>query len=115
MVGAGAEVLVRRGRLWLRGLSPVPPVYRGFPLHPDDEQDPYAFRVDLAALGLGSFRVVFSPGTPGRATTLHLDLMPLTLRQQPASTNPRTWALAALGGLGGLAAATAVRRATAPS
>lgn len=34
---------------------------RGFPLHPDDERDPYVFRLDLADMGLGTFRVAFSP------------------------------------------------------
>ena len=38
--GLGAEVFVRRGQLTLRALSPVPAVYRGFPLHPDDDKDP---------------------------------------------------------------------------
>src|SRR6266487_1649943 len=32
MVGAGVEVFARRGQLILRALSPVPAVYRGFPL-----------------------------------------------------------------------------------
>ncbi len=113
MVGAGAEVVVRRGRLWLRGLSPLPPVYRGFPLLADDERDPYAFRVDLAELGFGSFRVVFSPASAVQPTTLHLDLMPLSLYQRSARTNPRRWTvgtLGALGALGGLAAATTLRK-----
>ncbi|MDF2712210.1 MAG: beta-lactamase [Nonomuraea muscovyensis] len=100
ITGAGAEVVVRRGRLRLRVLSPVPALYTGFPLHPDDEQDPYTFRIDLSAFGLGTARVVFSR-EPG-PRTIHLDLAPLTLHQQPAATNPRLWAT------GALTAATAV-------
>ena len=48
MLGAGAEVAVRRGRLMVRTLSPIPALYRGFELHPDDEEDPYVFRLDLS-------------------------------------------------------------------
>ena len=51
-LGAGFEVLVRRGRLHIRFLTPIPALYRGFPLHPDDEHDPYAFRIELSALGM---------------------------------------------------------------
>ncbi|GAA4286434.1 serine hydrolase domain-containing protein [Georgenia daeguensis] len=77
VVGAGFEVRVRRGRLVLRSLSPVPALYRGFVLHPDDDADPYAFRVELPE-GVGSLRVVFSPASPTGTATLHLDGMPLT-------------------------------------
>jgi CubicO group peptidase (beta-lactamase class C family) len=59
MLGAGAEVFVRRGRLMLRALTPIPLSSRGFELHPDDADDPYAFRIDLSDHGLGSLRVVF--------------------------------------------------------
>jgi hypothetical protein len=67
MMGAGVEVLVRRGQLMLRGLSPVPTLYRGFPLHPDDDKDPYVFRIDLSEFGIGTGRVVFrrEPGAGG--------------------------------------------------
>jgi CubicO group peptidase (beta-lactamase class C family) len=98
MVGAGLEVFVRGGRLMVRGLSPVPVVYRGFALHPDDEKDPYVFRVDFSEFGMGSTRVVFSRDP----TAVHLELMPLSAYRQPAATNPRRWAA------GGLAAAAAV-------
>ena len=37
VLGAGVQVLVRRGRLMLRTLSPIPVLYRGLVLHPDDE------------------------------------------------------------------------------
>lgn len=76
---------MRRGQLTLRALSPVPAVYRGFPLHPDDDKDPYVFRIDLSQFGLGIARIVFSR-EPGAGTTrIHTDMVPLSLRKQPAS------------------------------
>jgi hypothetical protein len=39
-IGPGARVLVRRNQLWIHALSPVPALYQGFALHPDDENDP---------------------------------------------------------------------------
>ena len=57
MMGAGVEVFARGGRLALRFLTPIPALYQGFLLHPDDEQDPYAFRIDLSEMGTA--RVVF--------------------------------------------------------
>jgi len=100
-LGAGLEVFVRGGRLSIRFLTPVPVLYRGFPLHPDDDKDPYVFRVDLSRFGWGTLRVVFShePGTA--TTTAYLEVFPMTTRKQPATTNPRLWAT------GALAAATA--------
>jgi hypothetical protein len=79
MLGAGVEVTVRRGQLWLRGLSPIPALYRGFPLHPDDDKDPYVFRIDLSEFGIGPARVVFS--RQPRAA-VHLDMMPMSLRHR---------------------------------
>jgi hypothetical protein len=102
-VGAGVEVFVRGGHLVLRGLTPVPLLYKGFPLRPDDPDDPYAFRIDLAEFGLGSIRVVFSR-EPGVGTTgVHLDVMPLSAYTRPTRTNPRLWVEGA-----GAVAATAV-------
>ena len=60
MLGVGVEVFVRRGQLLIRILSPIPAAYKGFPLHPDDETDPYAFRIDFSEFGLGTSPVVFS-------------------------------------------------------
>ncbi|GAA2216196.1 hypothetical protein GCM10009850_116650 [Nonomuraea monospora] len=94
MFGAGAEVVVRKGRLWLRVLSPLPSLYKGFPLHPDDARDPYAFTIDLSEFGIGTARLVFQHGSPD--TSLHLDLLPLSLDRRPAAANPRIWAAAAL-------------------
>ncbi|HSE09547.1 MAG TPA: serine hydrolase domain-containing protein [Nocardioidaceae bacterium] len=95
MVGAGVEVLVRRGRLVLRCLAPVPALYKGVVLHPDDEKDPYVFRIDLSDAGLGTLRVAFSREA-GRTTAVHLDVMPLSAYKQPDTTNPRVWARRAL-------------------
>jgi CubicO group peptidase (beta-lactamase class C family) len=107
MFGAGAEVIVRRGQLVLRALSPVPALYRGLPLHPDDANDPYVFRIDLSQFGIGTGRVVFSRETGEAATSMHLDLIPLSLRKQSAIKNPRLWAK---GALALTAAVIAVRR-----
>jgi hypothetical protein len=71
IAGVGVEVFVRRGQLVLRFLTPIPALYRGFPLHPADDTDPYAFRMDLSEFGLGPFTVVFSskPETETMAVT----------------------------------------------
>jgi CubicO group peptidase (beta-lactamase class C family) len=107
MVGAGVEVLVRRGQLVLRALAPVPALARGVPLHPDDDADPYVFRIDLTPYGLGTIRAVFGrPAMAGAPTTLHLDVMPLSATRQAAATNPRLWA----NGVATVAMVLAVRR-----
>jgi CubicO group peptidase (beta-lactamase class C family) len=36
-IGLGAEVFVRRGQLMVRFLSPIPALFKGFALYPDDE------------------------------------------------------------------------------
>ena len=92
-IGAGAEVYVRRGELRLRFLAPAPPLYRGFALHPDDATDPFAFRLDFSPLGADTVPIVFS--RDGDTTALHLGFMPVSLHRQPASTNPRRWAVGA--------------------
>jgi CubicO group peptidase (beta-lactamase class C family) len=110
MTGAGAEVFVRGGQLTLRYLTPIPVMYRGFPLHPDDEDDPYAFRLDFSGFGIGTTRAVFSRDPGGGTMCLALEMMPLSLRRQPAMTNPRLWATGALGALGASTAAIAIRQ-----
>jgi CubicO group peptidase (beta-lactamase class C family) len=110
MIGAGAEVFVRRGQLMVRGLSPIPALYRGFPLHPDDDMDGYVFRIDLSEYGMGTGRVVFSRDPEGATTGVHLDLYPLSLQKQAAIRNPRWWVTGALGALAVAATASAVRR-----
>ena len=95
------------GQLMLRVLTPIPTLYRGFPLHPDDEDDPYVFRVELMECGLDAHRVRAGPGAG--TTALHVELMPLSLRKQTAATNPRVWASGALGSLAAGGAAAVVR------
>jgi hypothetical protein len=88
-IGPGARVLVRQGQLVIRALSPIPALYRGFVLHPDDEQDPYVFRIDLSRFGLSTCRAVFSR-EPGVGTTaVHLEFGPLSFQKQPSVTNSR--------------------------
>jgi CubicO group peptidase (beta-lactamase class C family) len=109
---AGAEVVVRREQLMLRALSPIPALNRGLALHPDDERDPYVFRIDLSGLGLGTARVVFGR-EPGVGTTaVHLEFAPalMSFDKQPATKNPRPWATGALGAVAAATTATAVRR-----
>jgi CubicO group peptidase (beta-lactamase class C family) len=110
LVGAGAEVLVRGGRLTLRFLSPVPAFASGFELHPDDAGDPTVFRADLSRFGMGTVRVVFSRGPGAGTAAVHLDVMPMSLHRQPAARNPRLWASGALGALAVATTAVAIRR-----
>jgi CubicO group peptidase (beta-lactamase class C family) len=96
IAGAGVEVFVRRGQLVLRFLTPIPALYRGFPLHPADDTDPYVFRMDLSEFGLGPFTVVFSSKPKSETMSVHFDVMPLSAQQQAQRTNPRLWVEAAL-------------------
>lgn len=82
LMGAGVQVFVRGGRLMLRFLSPMPVLYRGFALYPDDENDPYVFRIDLSEFGMPTSRVVFSREAGATATTVHLEMSPLSLRKR---------------------------------
>jgi hypothetical protein len=109
MIGAGAEVFVRGGRLMLRFLTPIPTLWRGFRLVPDDGNDPDVFRIEFPASEMDPMRVVFARAPGGSADRLHLDLMPLTLTKQSAASNPRRWAA---GALVGAAAAAVLRRRT---
>jgi CubicO group peptidase (beta-lactamase class C family) len=97
-LGAGFEVFVRGGRLQLRVLSPVPALYKGFELHPDDDHDPYAFRIDFSALGTATIplQVVFGRDAETGTMTLHLDLQSVSAPMQPARRNPRRWVTGAL-------------------
>ncbi|TNC18883.1 serine hydrolase domain-containing protein [Amycolatopsis alkalitolerans] len=76
---AGAQVFVRRGRLTLRPLTPIPALARGLALHPDDDEDPGVFRVDLSAVGLGTSRVVFGDDA------FHVEFTPMSFdkRRRP--------------------------------
>jgi hypothetical protein len=110
MMAGGAEVFVRGGRPVVRVLTPVPALYRGFPLHPDDEKDPYAFRLDLSAFGMGTARVVFSHEASAGTTACHTDLQSLSLYKRPARGGPAARFTVALGALAVGAAVVAGRR-----
>ena len=107
-LGAGVEVFVRGGQLMVRVLTPIPALYGGLPLYPDDEADPYVFRLDLSNLGMSTVRVVFSHEARTGTTAVHADLggQPLSLPKQPATSRPRGRLTRALGVL---AVATAVQ------
>ena len=109
-MGAGAEVFVRRGRLMFRFLSPVPALYRGWALHPDDGSDPRVFRLDLSEFGMGVPRVVFGRAPGDRVGAVHLGWMPVSLHRQPEATNPRRMLARTAGWVGIAGAAVAVRR-----
>jgi hypothetical protein len=94
----------------LRFLSPIPTLYRGFLLHPDDDRDPYVFRIELPWFGIGTGRVVFSREAGTGATALHLDFAPMSFRKQPGATNPRRWAVGAVGACAAGVTALAARR-----
>jgi hypothetical protein len=65
-------------------------------LYPDDEGDPYVFRVDLSALRIGTVRVVFSAEAGAPATAFHLEMEPLmSFDKRPALTNPKLWTIGA--------------------
>jgi hypothetical protein len=82
---AGVEVLARGGRLVVRAATPVPALARGLPLHPDDEDDPFVFRLDLSELGMSSVRVVFGRDTHSAAPAVHTALggQPMSLIGRP--------------------------------
>ncbi|HET9647344.1 MAG TPA: serine hydrolase domain-containing protein [Microlunatus sp.] len=82
MTGLGIEVLVRRGRLVLRLLTPVRALYRGLPLLPD-RSDPDAFWLDLRQYDIGLARVVFSREPGLGVTALHLDILPMSADKRP--------------------------------
>jgi CubicO group peptidase (beta-lactamase class C family) len=88
MAGLGVKVFVRRGQLMLRALSPIPALYRGFRLHPDDDKDPYVFRIDLSEFGIGTARAVFSRDPREGTTSIHFDLAPLSLHKQASMKIP---------------------------
>jgi CubicO group peptidase (beta-lactamase class C family) len=74
VMGGGAQVLVRGGRLVFRLLTPVPALYRGFPLVPDDDTDPYVFRLDLSGFGMRPVRLIFDRERPSGRRVIHTDL-----------------------------------------
>jgi CubicO group peptidase (beta-lactamase class C family) len=104
LFGAGAEVRVEHGHLMLRPLSPVPAVRKGYRLHPDEEDDPYVFRIDFADWGRGTYRVAFSR----QDGALRLEGGAMSMEKRPDALNPRRWAMGAVVAGGG---AAALRRA----
>jgi CubicO group peptidase (beta-lactamase class C family) len=110
MLAGGAEVFVRGGRPMVRLLTPVPALYRGFPLHPDDDKDPYVFRLDLSSFGMATVRVVFSRDARVGTTAAHTDLQALSLSKRPARGSPAARWTVALGALAVGTAAAAGRR-----
>ena len=88
---AGPRCSSAAGGLMIRLLTPVPALYRGLPLQPDDETDPYVFRLDLSQFGMASVRVVFAGVVDGRATAIHTDLggQPWSLIRVPDATTRR--------------------------
>jgi CubicO group peptidase (beta-lactamase class C family) len=111
-IPGGVEVFVHGGRLMIRALTLVPALYRGLPLHPDGENDPYIFRLDLSGFGLGSVRVVFGRDVASEMAALHADLggQPLSLTRRPTEGRARAPLTAALGALLVAAAARSVIR-----
>jgi hypothetical protein len=112
-IPGGIEVFVRGGRLMIRALTPVPALYRGLPLHPDDADDPYVFRLDLSPFGQGTVRVVFGPDIADDTAAIHADLggQPVTLIRRPIvgrARAPLTVAVRAL--LAATAARSVLRR-----
>jgi CubicO group peptidase (beta-lactamase class C family) len=108
VVGLGAEVVVQRGQLRLRTLSPIPAMFRGFVLQPDDPNDPFAYRIDLSRYGIGMVKVVFSRH-PGGVTRIHSDWIPHSLTRQPLRRSPRRWISRGLAAAVGIAAVALVR------
>lgn len=86
MMGGGARVLVRGGRLVMQLLTPIPALYRGLPLLPDAEDDPYAFRLDLSRFGMAPVRLIFDCGAGRGRRTVHTDLgrQPISLYERPS-------------------------------
>jgi CubicO group peptidase (beta-lactamase class C family) len=103
--GAGIEVSVRRGQLMLHPMTPLPPMRSGFRLHPDDPEDPYVFRADFDAAGLGTLRVVFSDRLDS-GQPIRLLVNGMSFEKRPDVRNPKLWLR---GTLAGSAAALAIR------
>ncbi len=102
LMGAGAEVTVHHGQLMLRPLHPVPAIRRGMRLHPDDPNDPWAFRVEMLEYGI-NLRVVFSEAAEQGRTITRLLADTFSFQKRPDARNPRPWVHGAL-----LAGATAI-------
>jgi CubicO group peptidase (beta-lactamase class C family) len=94
LFGAGAEVVVHRGHLILKPLTPVPAMRRGLRLHPDDPDDPRMFRVEFPEYGMG-LHVAFGEKPATGTGTTRLLLEEMSFRKRPEFRNPRRWATGA--------------------
>jgi hypothetical protein len=94
-----------------RIFTPVPALLRGLPLDPDDPDDPYVFRLDLAMFGMPTVRIVFGRDVSGPAV-VHVDLpgQPLSLYRQRPTAGAWAVGIASLGVLAGATAAMTVAR-----
>jgi len=116
MMGGGAQVFVRGGQLMVRLLTPMPALYRGLPLHPDHETDPYMFRLDTSKFGMPTVHIVFCHEVGVGTTAVHTDLesQPLSLFKRPATRRPGASFTLALGALAVVSAVRAFRRRSRP-
>ena len=113
MLGLGAEVFVRGGRLMVRLLTPVPALLRGLPLQPDDARDPYVFRLDLSQVrGWRRFEspsVVMPEAGSRRLTPIWVVSRGRSIRA-PDGANRRAWLRPAAGAVAAACVVTVVRR-----
>jgi CubicO group peptidase (beta-lactamase class C family) len=81
VMGGGAQVLVRGGRLLIRLLTPIPSLYGGLPLDPCDASDRYVFQLDLSRFGMRPVRLIFDRESKSGRRVIHTDLggWPITL------------------------------------
>jgi hypothetical protein len=110
-MGAGAEVRVKNRQLLLQPLTPIPALRRGMPLHPDDPDDPYVFRIDMSEMGKPSLPVAFTPASDGSGPAQRFCFGQSVFHRRPDALNPRLLTTGALA-VGSTAAAirAAVRR-----
>ncbi|MET4588502.1 serine hydrolase domain-containing protein [Arthrobacter sp. 754] len=94
LVGAGVEVVVHRNQLLMKPLTPVPAMRNGMRLHPDNPDDPYAFRIDMSELGQGTVPVVFTRPDGTGNNQLLMDM--IAFQKRPDARNPRRLATGAL-------------------
>jgi hypothetical protein len=94
----------------VRGLSPIPALSRGLALHPDDETNPYIFRLDTSKFGMPTVHIVFDHNIGTTAVHTDLGSQPLSLFKRPTTRRPGASLTLALGALTAAAAVTAMRR-----
>lgn len=109
VMGAGVEIKVRRDHLLLQPLTPLPPMRSGFRLYPDDPADPYVFRVDFSAMGLGDLRAVFASDSPS-AQPQRLLMDGMAFEKRPPVRNPRLWMRGIVAGAAAAVATTVATR-----